>query len=69
MNFFRSEEHIDAWLGPREPGAIIPVTKLSELAHAWLSDELSPDWRPRSNEQHQAILDQVGLTGDFWQLP
>ena len=35
MNLFRSEEHILRWLGPRESGATIPVSKLSELAHAW----------------------------------
>ena len=35
MNLFRSEEHIGRWLGGREPGATIPVEKLSELAHAW----------------------------------
>jgi hypothetical protein len=35
MNLFRSEEHIEEWLGGRAPGATITVTKLSELAHAW----------------------------------
>jgi len=68
MNLFRSEEHIHRWLGTRAPGAIIPVAKLSELAHAWASDELAPDWQPRSDEQSQAILDQLELTGDFWRL-
>ena len=68
MNLFRSEEHIQRWLGTRDPGAIIPVAKLSELAHAWASDDLAPDWRPRSDEESQAILDQLGLTGDFWRL-
>lgn len=68
MSLFRSEEHIQRWLGTRDPGAIIPVAKLNELAHAWLSDELAPDWRPRSNEQDQAILDKLELTGEFWRL-
>jgi hypothetical protein len=68
MNLFRSEEHIDRWLGARDPGGIIPVAKLSELAHAWLSDSVAPDWQPRSLEQEQAILDQLGLTGEFWRL-
>jgi hypothetical protein len=69
MNLFRSEEHIARWLGPREPGATISVTKLSELAHAWWSDRLSTDWQPHSRNQNQAILDRLGLTGDFWRLP
>jgi hypothetical protein len=69
MNLFRSEEHVAAWLGPRTPGATIPVAQLCELAHAWWSDRLAPDWRPHTREQNQAILDRVGLTGDFWRLP
>jgi hypothetical protein len=68
MNLFRSEEHIARWLGGRPPGATVPVTKLSELAEAWWSDRLDPDWRPHTREQNQAILDGLGLTGDFWRL-
>ena len=69
MNLFRSEEHVDRWLGARPPGATIPVTTLGALARAWYSDRLAPDWRPRSRDQSQAILDGLGLTGDFWRLP
>jgi hypothetical protein len=71
MNLFRSEEHVARWLvsAGTEPGATIPSTKLGELANAWWSDRLSPDWRPRTREESQAILDGLGLTGEFWQLP
>ena len=69
MNLFRSEEHIERWLGGGAPGATIPVAKLTGLAHAWWSDRLAPDWQPHTSEQNQAILDQLGLTGDFWRLP
>jgi len=69
MNLFRSEEHIARWLGRRDPGATISVAKLSELAHAWWSDRLSPAWKPRAREQSQAILGRLGLTGEFWRLP
>ena len=69
MNLFRSEEHIDRWLGRREPGETITVAKLSELAHAWWKDRLSPEWQPRGRAQSQAILDRLGLIGDFWRLP
>ena len=68
MNLFRSEEHIVRWLGGRRPGATIPVTTLSDLAHAWWGDRLAADWSPHSREQNQAILDGLGLTGPFWQL-
>ncbi len=69
MNLFRSEEHVNRWLGGRTGGATIPVTKLSELAHAWWSDRLAPEWRPHTRDQNQAILDRLGLVGDFWRLP
>jgi len=69
MNLFRSEEHVERWLGGRSPGTTIPVSKLAELAVAWWSSRLDPDWRPRSREESQAILDGLGLTGSFWHLP
>ena len=69
MNLFRSEEHIARWLGGREPGATISVTKLSELAYAWWDDRLAPDWVPHTRDQNTAILERLGLTGDFWKLP
>jgi hypothetical protein len=69
MNLFRSEEHIDRWLEGRPGGATIPVSKLSELAHAWWSDRLSPEWEPHTRDQNQAILDRLELVGEFWTLP
>ena len=69
MNLFRSEEHVGRWLGDRRPGATIGVAKLSELAHAWWSDRLSPSWQPHTREQNQAILERLGLIGEFWRLP
>lgn len=68
MNLFRSEEHIGRWLGGRPPGATIPVATLSALAHAWWDDRLSPQWLPHAREHNQAVLDQLGLVGWFWQL-
>ena len=69
MNLFRSEEHIARWLSGRTPGETTSVEQLCDLAHAWWSDRLSPDWRPRTREASQAILDGLGLAGAFWQLP
>jgi hypothetical protein len=68
MNLFRSEEHLARWLGGREPGATTTVTTLSDLAHAWWDDRVSPDWVPHTSEQNQAILDRLGLTGPFWRF-
>ena len=69
MNLFRSEEHVERWLGGRSPGATIGVSTLAELARVWWSDRLAPDWHPRTRAESQAILDGLGLTGDFWRLP
>jgi hypothetical protein len=69
MNLFRSEEHASRWLGGRAPGETTSVVTLTELARAWYSDRLAPDWKPRTAEQNQAIFDRLGLTGDFWRLP
>ena len=68
MNLFRSEDHIERWVAGRRPGGTVPVVKLAELAEEWWGDRLAPDWRPHAREQNQAILDRLGLTGDFWRL-
>ena len=68
MNLFRSEEHITNWLGTRNAGTTIPVTTLSELAHAWWGDRIDPNWQPRTQAQNQAILNDLGLTDPFWSL-
>jgi hypothetical protein len=69
MQLFRSEEHLSRWLDGRPCGAVLPVGTLSDLAHAWWGDRVDPSWRPHTREQNQAILDRLGLTGDFWRLP
>lgn len=69
MNLFRSEEHVDRWLGGRPHGATITVSTLSALAHAWWADRVSADWRPRGREENQAILNRLGLSASFWRLP
>jgi len=68
MLVFRSEAHLDTWLAGRARGVTLTLEKLSELAHAWWADRLAPDWRPRTRDESQAILDRLGLTGDFWRL-
>jgi hypothetical protein len=39
------------------------------LAQAWWVGRLDPEWRPRTRDESQAILDEVGLRGEFWRLP
>jgi hypothetical protein len=44
------------------------AAKLNELARTWWWTRLDPGWRPRTVEESQALLDAVGLTGEFWAL-
>jgi hypothetical protein len=71
MLLFRSEEEIDDWCERegRSRGAVVALDRLQLLAERWYGDRLDPDWRPRGRAESQAILDGVGLTGDFWRLP
>lgn len=73
MNLFRSEEHVTRWLGTRSAGTTIPVSDLSALAHGrrhgWWSDRLSPEWKPHTKHDNQAVLREVGLVDEFWRLP
>ena len=50
-------------------GALVDLPTLRRLARRWYGDRLDPNWRPRTREQSQAVLDEVGLTGAFWRLP
>ncbi len=70
MVFLRSEEHLARWLDANgwEPGASMGAETLHELAWRWWQTRLDPGWRPRTLEESQAILDEVGLTGPFWRL-
>jgi hypothetical protein len=69
MSLFRSEEHLEAWLGGRARGGTIPVTTLGVLARAWFGGRLDANWKPRTREENQNILEGLGLTGEFWRLP
>ena len=70
MVFLRSEEHLEHWLDAEDwaPGATLTAPKLDELARRWWRTRLEPDWRPRTAAESQAILDELGLTGEFWRL-
>jgi hypothetical protein len=61
MRLLRSGSEVSA-------GELVVLDTLQQLARRWYGDRLEPDWRPRSLAQSQAILESVGLTGDFWRL-
>jgi hypothetical protein len=62
MRLFRSEEDVTE-------GETVDLDTLMRLARRWYGDRLDADWRPRTRDQSQAILTEVGLTGPFWELP
>ena len=68
MVYLRSEEHLAAWLGANgwEPGATLSAAKMNELSREWWGTRLDAGWRPRPTDQSQAILDRLGLVGEFW---
>ena len=66
MRLFRSEEHVAR--SYERSGAIFPSSQLWRLAERWYGDRLHPGWHPRSLEESQRILDEVGLTGPLWRL-
>jgi hypothetical protein len=70
MVFLRSEEHLERWLGANEwePGVTLAAPQMNELARAWWWTRLDPGWRPRAVAESQAILEEVGLIGEFWSL-
>jgi hypothetical protein len=70
MVFLRSEEHLQRWLEANgwQPGASLSAVELNELARAWWWTRLDPGWRPRAAPESQAILDGLGLRGEFWAI-
>jgi hypothetical protein len=70
MLLFRSEEHLERWLDQRDRthGATMSLAQQRELGTRWYENRLAEDWKKRSPEEAQAILEKVGLSGPFWQL-
>lgn len=70
MVFLRSEEHLERWLGDNgyEPGATLTTPTLNALARRWWWTRLDADWSPRTADESQAILTELGLTGASWEL-
>ncbi|MBM2822945.1 MAG: hypothetical protein HW413_1691 [Thermoleophilia bacterium] len=44
------------------------ASQMNDLARRFWWTRLDPGWQPRSLDESQAILVEVGLTGEFWQL-
>ena len=71
MLLFRSEEHVDRWCAswrlPR--GASLSLDQTWRLAQAWYSaDRRDPEWRRRTVDETEALLESLALNGPFWKL-
>ena len=71
MLLFRSEEHVDEWCAMRgiSRGAVFSPAQMWSVSKRWHGQRLAPDWRRFTPDQAQAVFDQAGLTGAFWQFP
>ncbi len=70
MLLFRSEEHVDRWCQARDlsRGALLTPEQGWRLARGWYRDKVKPEWRRHTVEETEALLAEVGLTGEFWIL-
>jgi hypothetical protein len=71
MSLFRSEDHVERWLGEKgfDRGQSMPIDSVLRLARGWYTDPRSETWRPRTRDESQRVLTDAGFVGDFWQLP
>lgn len=68
---FCSTDHAEMWTEQHDPGAgyIASATTVWRLAQPWYGDRLDAGFQPHSRDHNQRLLDDCGLTGDFWHLP
>lgn len=61
---------MEDWLAEtgRSRGAVVTLERMWALVQPWYAGRLEAQWRGRSAEEAQAILDGLGLRGEFWRL-
>jgi hypothetical protein len=62
MRLVRSVDEVDG-------GELMDTQQLWALANVWYGDRLDPDWTPRTRDESQRLLADVGLVSEFWDLP
>jgi hypothetical protein len=70
MNFFRSEEHLHAWMEkhPGKWGTTLSWAQLMGLSRLIYNRRLEIDYRRPTHEELGRAFESLGLTGAFWQL-
>ena len=68
MLVFRSEAEVDRWCERRAitRGAVMNLELIWSLAQPWYGGRADAGWRGRPVEQAQAVVDSIGLAGNFW---
>lgn len=71
IRMFCNREHAELWAAIRAPGdgRITDAATVWRLALPWYGDRVDPGFQPHTREHNQHLLEAVGLTGKFWQLP
>jgi len=69
--FFHSAEEVEPWCDRHgfNVGDVLPVNKVVELARRWFGDYLSEEWQRKSPGEARAIVSDLGLDPEFWQMP
>ena len=70
MLLFRAEEHIERWCRAHgvARGRTLTPEQGRQLACGGYKDKLKPEWRRHTLEETETLLDEVGLTCEFWNL-
>jgi hypothetical protein len=70
MLAFRSEGHLRRWLENRglERGATLTIAQTWRLAVEYYAHKADPGWRRKTPGESQALFDELGLRGPFWDL-
>ena len=71
MLLFRSEQHIDQWCRQwnQARGGTLSLAQGWKLAQLSYGDRLSSAWRPKTTAEAKSVFREVGLVGEFWELP
>ncbi|MBI5666960.1 MAG: hypothetical protein HZC41_03060 [Chloroflexi bacterium] len=67
---FRSEAEISEWCRQtgEQRGEFLTLAKTWQLAQAWYSNRLKPEFRGRTPQEAEQIFDRLGLSSPFWRF-
>ncbi|MFB9834152.1 organomercurial lyase [Actinoallomurus acaciae] len=71
IRMFCDRGHVEDWSTAEKVtgGQTIDATTVWRLSRPWYGDRLRPDFAPHTRDHNQELLQECGLTGDFWRLP